>query len=313
MPKQVTVRDLLAAFKYKQICGNDESLNRVIRDQNTNRPGLELSGYLNENVVTRVVVIGEKETEYIKTMSEERQKQVFDYLTGELIPCIVICRDLPCPPILYDIAFKKNFPIFSSFAPTNTIIVEIVSFLEEYFAATESVHGVLLQVYGKGVLLKGESGIGKSEIALELVKRGHILVADDRVDIMRIHNNLVGESPEVLRHMLELRGVGIIDVTRMFGIYSATDRSQIDFVIELQKWNDGNSFDRIGIDNQQTEVYFGVEVPKTVIPVSGGRSIAVIIEGAVTNLILRSRGYDSNMELEDRVLKIIEQQKGKGV
>ncbi|MBR5048257.1 MAG: HPr(Ser) kinase/phosphatase [Erysipelotrichaceae bacterium] len=311
MHKTVTVRDVWEYFGYRQIVGNDESLNREIRDANTNRPGLELAGYLDEKASKRIVVIGEKEMNYIHTMSEEAQRKVFDYLTGDPVPMILISRDMDCPPILREIAYQKNFPVFSSYAPTNSLVVEIVSFLEEFFAPIESIHGVLMQVFGRGVLIRGDSGLGKSEIALELIKRGHILVADDRVDIYRVHNSITGEAPEILRNLLEIRGVGIINVTSMFGIASTTEKSEIDYVIDLDRWSDEAEYDRLNLDNeQQVESFFGVNIPRLVIPVSEGRSIAVIIETAVTNQILRSRGVNSSNELEERVIELINRQKG---
>jgi len=309
MGSKVTVRDVWNQFHYTQITGNDSSLDRQIKDSNTNRPGLELSGFLDEHVLQRVVVIGDKENNYIKTMSRERQEMVFDYLTSEQIPMIIISRDMACPPILKEIAEKKNFPIFSSPNKTNSLIIELLSFLEVYFAPIESVHGVLLQVYGKGVLIRGESGIGKSEIALELIRKGHILVADDRVDITRIHNNVVGKVPPVLRNMLEIRGVGIIDVTSMYGVTASTDEAQVDFIIDLKKWDDEKEYDRVGIDSQRTETIFGVDVPRIIIPVSEGRSIAVIIEAAVTDLILRSKGIDSAKMFDQRIIDLINKQK----
>ncbi|MBQ6654390.1 MAG: HPr(Ser) kinase/phosphatase [Erysipelotrichaceae bacterium] len=311
MHKTVTVRDIWEYFGYRQIVGDDDSLNREIKEANTNRPGLELSGYLDDHVTKRIVVIGEKEMNYIRTMDEQSQRKVFDYLTGDQIPMILISRDMDCPPILGEIAYQKNFPVFSSYAPTNSLVVELVSFLEEFFAPIESVHGVLMQVFGRGVLIRGDSGLGKSEIALELIKRGHILVADDRVDIYRVHNSITGEAPEILRNLLEIRGVGIINVTSMFGIASTTEKSDIDYVIDLDKWSDDTEYDRLNLDNDQQVVnFFGVNIPRLIIPVSEGRSVAVIIEAAVTNQILRSRGIDSSNELEQRVIDLINRQKG---
>lgn len=306
--KKAFVRDVWNYFKYRQLTGNEQSLNREIHDADVNRPGLELSGYFTEHIYRRIVIFGEKEINYIKTMPVERQEPVFDYLTSEDIPMILISRDLPCPGKLFEIAQKKNFPIFSSYAPTSSLIVEIVSFLEDYFAPVDCLHGVLIQVYGRGILIQGESGVGKSEIALELIKKGHVLVADDRVDVYRAHNHLNGEAPEVLRNMLEIRGVGIIDVTSMFGVAATTERSQIDYVIELQKWDQNAVYDRIG-GQEETFTVFGIDIPKIIIPVSEGRSIAVIIEAAVNNFILRSKGVCSSDIIEQRVIDYINKQK----
>ena len=163
----------------------------------------------------------------------------------------------------------------------------------------------MLQVYGRGVLITGESGIGKSEIALELVKKGHILVADDRVDVFRAHNRIFGEAPELLRNMLELRGVDVINVVDMFGVMAATDRSSIECIVELKRWTQDNDFDRLGLNNSETETIFGIELPKMVIPVREGRSIAAIIEATVTNIILRQKGINSSEAFDRKVIALI--------
>ncbi|HQB32172.1 MAG TPA: HPr(Ser) kinase/phosphatase [Erysipelotrichaceae bacterium] len=224
--KKVTVRDVWNYFGYRQINGDDTSLNREICDANVNRPGLELAGYFPEQIYSRIIMLGETEMKFIHKMSEERQREVFDHLTDEKLPMILISRDLPCPGILLEIARTKNFPIFTSYAPTSSLIMEIVAYLEEFFAPVDSVHGVLLQVYGRGVLITGESGIGKSEIALELVKKGHVLVADDRVEVFRIHNHIHGEAAFILKNLLELRGVGVIDVAMMFGSGATAEKQE---------------------------------------------------------------------------------------
>ncbi len=306
--KRVFVKDVWNYFHYRRICGDDEALNREIFDADINRPGMELCGYFTEHIYRRIVLLGEKEIVYIGTMNQQDQRKAFDYLTNEDIPMILISRDLPCPEILLEIAQEKNFPIFSSFAPTSSLIVEIVSFLEEYFAQVDSLHGVLLQIYGRGVLITGESGVGKSEIALELVKKGHILIADDRVDVYRTHNHINGEAPMVLKNMLEIRGIGIIDVTRMFGIASTADKTQIDYVIHLKKWRENEQFDRMGNDEEYLTV-FGLKIPMITIPVSDGRSIAVLVESAVTNFILRNKGFNSAQIMEERVIEYINKQK----
>lgn len=308
--KVITVRDVWNYFHYRQVTGDDSSLDRQIYDSSTNRPGLELAGFFPAKPYRRIVLIGQKERTYIDTMSEDRQRVAFDYLTNQNVPMILISRDASVPNVLLEIARKKNFPVFTSYAPTSSLTVELVSFLEEFFVPYESVHGVLMQIYGKGVLITGSSGIGKSEIALELLKKGHYLVADDRVDICRVHNKIRGEAPEILKSMIELRGVGIINVNSMFGVTTTLDQSIVDYVIDLQKLHEEVEFDRIGGTERQTVTYFGVDIPKLVIPVSEGRSVAVIIEAAVSNMILLSKGYDSADEIEKRVVNLINQQKG---
>lgn len=308
--KDVYVRDLLEYFKYRQIVGDDDSLNRKIMDNNVNRPGLELSGYFKEPS-SRIVVLGEKEIHYINNMGVEEQEKVFDFLTHEKVPMILISRDLPCPEVLFNIAYRKNFPVFQSFAHTNSLIVEILNYLEEYFAEVETLHGVLLEVYGHGVLITGESAVGKSEIALELIRRGHVLVADDRVDVFRAHNRIFGEAPEVLRNMLELRGVGVLNIETMFGYMSTKDRTEVECVINLKHQNNEDEYDRLGLDNQMVETIFGIDLPKIELPLREGRSIAVIIEAAMTHVIMKADGKDSAKEFHDKLIGLINQQGGK--
>ena len=292
--KKVTVRDLWNYFGYRQINGDDSSLDRQIFDANVNRPGLELAGFLPERDFKRIIMLGETEMMYIDQMSKERQRDVFDYLTDEKTPMILISRDLPCPEILMEIAEQKNFPIFTSYAPTSSLIMEIVAYLEEFFTQVDSVHGVLLQVYGRGVLITGVSGIGKSEIALELVKKGH--------------NHITGEAPNILKNLLELRGVGVIDIAMMFGAASTTDKTRIDYVVHLERWDKEVEYDRLNL-NDEVYTVFGINIPKITIPVSEGRSIAVIIEAAVNNFILKDKGHDFSKTFDNRVVELINKNK----
>ncbi len=305
MRRKTYVRDVYNYFGYRQISGDDSSLDRCIAEADVIRPGLELTGHFDYSP-GRIVVLGTKELRYIEAhMPAELQKKAFDFLTRDEIPMILISKDQVCPQILLDIAREKNFPIFTSYAHTNSLIVELLNYLEDLFADIESIHGVLMQVYGRGVLITGESGIGKSEIALELVKKGHILVADDRVDVFRAHNRIFGEAPELLRNMLELRGVDVINVVDMFGVMAATDRSSIECVVELKRWTQDNDFDRLGLNNSDTMTIFGIDLPKMVIPVREGRSIAAIIEATVTNIILRQKGINSSEVFDRKVIALI--------
>jgi len=307
--KAITVRRLKNYFNFEQICGNDESLNRMIEIADTNRPGLELAGYFNHSQARRLVILGDKEISYIKTMSEQKQRKSFNFITDEKTPAIIISKHHECPVLLKRIAKRKRFPIFLANAPTSRLIVDIVAFLDEELATSDCLHGGLISIYGKGVLIRGDSGLGKSEIALELIKRGHLLVADDRVDCYRIHNKIVGKAPELLRGMLEIRGIGIINVQRMFGIASVIPKSEVSLEICLEKWRDHADYDRVGIEEKKYDSILGVDIPKIVIPVREGRSMAVIMESAVTNFILSEMGMDSAKEFEQRVLDYIEQNK----
>ena len=186
-----------------------------------------------------------------------------------------------------------------------------MNILDEALAPETLIHGVFLNIYGKGVIIKGDSGIGKSEIALELVKRGHLLVADDAVELYHLGQSIVGKAPEVLTNLLEIRGIGVIDVSKMFGISSILDKDKVDLIIQLDRWVPSREYTRVGVEeNDSTEEILGVKIPKIVVPVSSGRSMSVIIEAAVMNMRLREYGVDSSKEFVDRILKNIDKNKG---
>lgn len=307
--KYVSVKELADYFQFEQLTGDEESLKRVIKLTDTNRPGLELAGYFNHSQSKRLVILGDKEIAYIDTMSEEAQTVCFDFLTGEETPAIIITRGHKCPEILRNCALEKNFPVFRCEEKTNHTIVNIISWLDEKLARSVSVHGELLMIYGTGVLICGESGMGKSEIALELIRRGHQLIADDRVDCSRIHNQIVGTSPQLLEGMLELRGVGVINISRMYGVGAVGRRANVDIQITLEQFDPKANYDRVGIEEKQTVNILDVAIPKITIPVREGRSMGVIIESAVTNFLLAKNGLDSAKEFEQRVLEFIEKNK----
>ena len=305
----VKVRTLVENVDFIQITGDDASLERPIVIADTNRPGLELAGYFENSQQKRLVILGDKEIAYIATMSVHKQRKSFDFITNEQTPAIIVTKGHKCPDVLKRYAKRKNFPIFLSSSPTYRLIVDIVAFLDEQLATSMCIHGGLLSIYGKGVLIRGESGMGKSEIALELIKRGHLLVADDRVDCYRIHNKIVGKAPELLREMLEIRGIGVINVSRMFGVSSVLPKAEINFQVNLEPWKADQDYDRVGIEEKKHENILGIDIPKIVVPVREGRSMAVIIESAVTNYMLSVMGMDSAKEFEQRVLDYIEKNK----
>ena len=307
--KKVTVKEFADYFQFEQLTGDEQSLRRSIELTDTNRPGLELAGFFDYSQAKRLVILGDKEIAYIATMSEQSQKRSFDFLTGEETPAIVITRGHECPQILRECALEKNFPVFCCEEKTNHTIVNIITWLDEKLAKSVSVHGALLIIYGTGVMICGESGMGKSEIALELIKRGHQLVADDRVDCYRIHNHLVGKSPQLLEGMLELRGVGVINIARMYGVGAVAHKANVDIQITLEEFDPRANYDRVGIEEKKNVSILDVEVPKITIPVREGRSMGVIIESAVTNYMLAKDGLDSAKEFEQRVLEFIEKNK----
>ena len=301
----VRVKDIKDFFKLRLVSGNAESLKREILVPDINRAGLELTGYYKHTDMKRIVIFGDKETSYIKTLSKEAQRVHFDFLTNDITPAIIFTKSHAVPKALKEIAIEKNFPVLQTKLSTVRLMVEMITFLDAAFAPTSSLHGTLMNVYGKGVLIMGDSGMGKSELALELIKRGHVLVADDRVVTSRIHNNIIGRSPEILEGMLEVRGIGIINVMQMFGASSILDQIEIDFVIYLEHWDKTKDYDRLGdIDLQFTNV-LGIDIPQLIFPVKVGRNMAVLVETAVTNFTLKQRGINSAKEFNDRVVKFL--------
>lgn len=311
-PNKVTVKDLCEYFGFERLVGDDDAMQRVITTVDTNRPGLELAGYFDYTQPARIVILGEKEIHYIRFMDEISQIKSFEFLTKEETPMILITKKMDCPEVLGRVAKRKNFPVLRSIQNTSRVITNIVAYLDEKLAESDCFHGVLLNMYGKGVMLRGESGIGKSEVSLELIRRGHQLVADDRVDCYQVHNSIIGKAPEMLEGFLEIRGIGIIDVARMFGANTILPKANIDVVIELVHWDAEADYDRVGIETMKYEAILGVEIPKIVLPVREGRSMGIVIESAVANIVLKDKGFDSAKIFEQRVLDYIESKKNKG-
>ncbi len=314
--KKVTVREIARYFHLRQMTGDDSSLDRVVTEPDINRPGFELSGYVRRSDPQRIVIMGNKEIEYIKLMARNVQRPRFMSLLNLETPMIIISNDNPLPDILKDVADENNFPVFLTAMETSRLMVDLISFLDESLAVEDTVHGVFVVVYDKGILLTGDSGIGKSETALELIRSGHSLVADDRVDILRVHNTLKGMAPELLRGMLEVRGIGIIDVVRMYGATSMIRRHNIDMVVHLTPFDENKDYDRLGDLPTVYTNLLDVEIPTIELPVSPGRSTSVLVESAVMNFILQEEGYNSSAMFKERVRSHLihineENQKGK--
>lgn len=310
--KSVSVKILTEHFSsLVRVTGDEKSLDRPLLIPEINRPGFELTGFFQHSDFRRIVVFGEKEMAFISQMTEEEQRSRFDKLTDDQTPVLVIAKNYQCPPILKEIADRKNFPIMLTSQPTGRFSAELLSFLDEKLAPETLIHGVFLNIYGKGVIIKGDSGIGKSEIALELIKRGHLLIADDAVELYQIGQQIFGKSPTVLQNLLEIRGIGVIDVVKMFGVGAIMEKDQVDMIIQLERWVPSKEYTRIGIEDKQVvEEVLGVEIDKMVVPVTGGRNMSVVIEAAVMNKRLQELGYDSSKEFVNRILANIEHEKG---
>lgn len=273
----------------------------VLDNISVSRPGLQLSGFFQFFDCSRVQVIGNAEYGYLKTVSTETRKNHLKQLFESGIPCLILARDLEVTEEVLAAAEGANCPLLRSQKVTTFLVNDIAVYLNRLLAPQTTMHGVLLDVYGVGVLLTGNSGIGKSETALELVKRGHRLVADDSVIIKQISEELIGTSPDMIRYYMEIRGIGIVNISHMFGAGSILKEKEIDLVVQLEKWQDGKEYDRLG-EKAEYETILGVKKSRIVIPVKPGRNLATIIEVAARNYRLKTMGYDAAAELIEKTM-----------
>ena len=301
----VKVKDLLKMSRLSQEYGDKVLLEKEIKTSDISRPGLEMTGYFDFYTPERIQLIGMKEWSYLMKMSSHNRHQVLLKMFQPETPVIIIARNLEIPKEMIDAADEKQVAILRSKASTSRLSGEISSYLDSRLAERTSVHGVLMDIYGMGVLIQGDSGIGKSETGLELVKRGHRLVADDRVDIYaKDEVTLWGEPAEILRHLLEIRGVGIIDVMSLYGASAVKDSSQVQIAVYLENYDTQKTFDRLGNDTEELEVA-GVRIPRIRIPVKTGRNISVVIEAAAMNYRAKQMGYDATKIFEERLTDLI--------
>ena len=301
----VKVKDLLKMSRLSQEYGDKVLLEKEIKTSDISRPGLEMTGYFDFYTPERIQLIGMKEWSYLMKMSSHNRHQVLLKMFQPETPVIIIARNLEIPKEMIDAADEKQVAILRSKTSTSRLSGEISNYLDSRLAERTSVHGVLMDIYGMGVLIQGDSGIGKSETGLELVKRGHRLVADDRVDIYaKDEMTLWGEPAEILRHLLEIRGVGIIDVMSLYGASAVKDSSQVQIAVYLENYDTQKTFDRLGNDTEELEVA-GVRIPRIRIPVKTGRNISVVIEAAAMNYRAKQMGYDATKIFEERLTDLI--------
>lgn len=267
---------------------------------NVSRPGLQLAGFYEHFSSERVQVIGEQEMTFLERMSAAERKTAIETLFGYDFPCLVLTTVVPPVTELMDAAVRFDRNVFRSPLRSTAFMNELSIYLNELLAPTETIHGVLVDIFGVGVLLTGQSGIGKSETALELIQRGHRLVADDAVTLNRISDKLVGVSPASIRHLMEVRGIGIIDIRAMFGAGAIRQSKVVDVVVRLEPWQDGKQYERLG-DEQRTTELLGTELPLYEIPVKPGRNLAIILEVVARNHRLDSMGFSALDELQSRI------------
>lgn len=266
-----------------------------------NRPALQLSGYFEHFEQSRVQIIGTVEYTYLQKLDEKKREHIYREFMAYDIPCVIFCRDIHPDETFLKIADERQLPVFGTKRGTSEFMAGLITCLSEQLAPCITIHGVLVDVYGEGLLIMGESGIGKSEAALELIKRGHRLVTDDVVEIRKINEHtLIGTSPGITRYFIELRGIGIIDVKTLFGVESVKEKQQIDLVIKLEDWKKDNEYDRLGLEEEVTE-FLGNKVVCHSLPIRPGRNLAVICEAAAVNHRQKKMGYNAAQELYRRV------------
>ncbi|NDI36583.1 HPr(Ser) kinase/phosphatase [Chengkuizengella sediminis] len=304
MPKKVKVKELVKKLDLEVVCGQ-EGLDRYITVADISRPGLVMAGFYAYYPKERVQILGMTELTYFKTLSNEERFQRMHEICQDETPCIFITRKLEAPEELEAIASEKNIPVIRSSYSTTILISRITGFLENKLAPTTTIHGVLVDVNGVGMLITGHSGIGKSETALELVKRGHRLIADDAVEIRQTaDNDLYGSAPDLIKHLLEIRGVGIINVMTLFGAGAIRNIKKITLVVKLETWNQEKQYDRLGLDEETTQI-IDTKVPLVTIPVRPGRNLAVILEVAAMNYRLKRMGYNAAMQFTNKLTETI--------
>lgn len=297
----VSVAKVAELLDLKNYTSDIDLKNRRIECSDINRPALQLTGYFEHFEQSRIQIIGNVEYTYIQQLSDEEKHHRYSELMKFDIPCVIFCRDLKPGDVFMEEAKKQSIPVLGTDKPTSEFVAELIYCLGEQLAPCISVHGVLVDVYGEGVMITGESGIGKSEAALELIRRGHRLVTDDVVEIRKINDHtLMGTSPDITRHFIELRGIGIIDVKTLYGVECVKEKQQIDLVIQLEDWKKEAEYDRLGLEEEYIE-YLGNKVVCHSLPIRPGRNLAVICETAAVNHRQKKMGYNAAQELYRRV------------
>ncbi len=300
---EITVKltKLISEFSLEVVYKTEDLEERLVRSKDVLRPGMQLAtGFFDDFDAERISILGKMENTYLAKQTPETRFMVLERLFSKGIPCFLITRGLDVFPEILKAAEKCNVPVLRTEHHTSAFIAALIAALNIHLAPRITRHGVLVEVYGEGILLLGESGVGKSETAIELVKRGHRLVADDAVEIKRVSSKtLVGSAPEMIRHFIELRGIGIVDVQRIFGTGAVKETERIDFILNFEPWQTGKFYDRLGLENEYTTL-LDVEIPSLTVPVKPGRNLAVIVEVAAMNNKQKKLGYNAAAALNER-------------
>lgn len=301
MASKVELKKVVEKMDLKNLTPDVDVEHIAIEVPDINRPALQLTGYFEHFDSDRVQLIGYVEYTFLEKMEEEKRREIYEQFLSYQLPCVIFSRNLQPEPMFLEMANQSQVPVFVTEKKTSEFTAEIIRWLNVELAPCISIHGVLVDVYGVGVLIMGESGIGKSEAALELIKRGHRLVSDDVVELRKVSDvTLVGSAPDITRHFIELRGIGIVDVKTLFGVQSVRETKNIDLVITLEDWNKEKQYDRLGLEEEYTE-FLGNKVLCHQIPIRPGRNLAIIVETAAINHRQKKMGYNAAQELYKRV------------
>ena len=305
----VSLNKMIEKLELKNLTPEVSTEGIEISSPDINRPALQLAGYFEHFACERVQIIGYVEYTYLKSQNREEKLKNYERFMSSKIPCVIYASRTEPDEDMYEMARKYNKPLLFSNRMTSPLMAEVIRWLNVELAPCISIHGVLVDVYGEGILIMGESGIGKSEAALELIKRGHRLITDDVVEIHKVSDDtLVGTSPEITRHFIELRGIGIIDVKTLYGVESVKETQNIDLVIKLEEWDKEKEYDRLGLNEEYTE-FLGNKVVCHSIPIRPGRNLAIIVESAAVNHRQKKMGYNAAQELYRRVQESITRNK----
>lgn len=304
---KVALTKLVDYFKLEHIFEPEDVEKLKIINSDVYRPGIQLAvDYFEYFDKTRIQLFGKVEHAYLSSLSSSKRYEVLDTLFSHLPPAVIVTRGLEIYPEMEDTARKYKIPLYRTETGTSSFMSALIAWLNVELAPRVTRHGVLVEVYGEGVLMLGESGVGKSEAAVELLKRGHRLVADDAVEIKRVSSiSLIGSAPEIIRHFIEIRGIGIVDVRKIFGMGAVKNSEKIDLIINIEQWNKEKSYDRLGLEEHTTEI-LGIKVPSLTVPVRPGRNLAVIVEVAAMNNRQKKMGFNAAEELSERLTKQME-------
>ncbi|MCX7749221.1 MAG: HPr(Ser) kinase/phosphatase [Clostridia bacterium] len=298
----VTLREIIDEFQLEDVSDCRRVDDILVTTSDVNRPGLQFAGYLEHFGTDRIQIIGKGEIAYLETLTSVERYNILDNFFNCGFPCMVVARGLEIFPEMVDVSKKYQIPVLKSEDVTSRFLSGLIRYLNVQLAPRITKHGVFVEVYGEGILILGDSGVGKSETALELVKRGHRLVADDVVEIRKVSDKtLVGTAPDIIRHFIEIRGIGILDVKNLYGVGSVKVTENINLVIHLEFWDEKKQYDRLGLVDEFTDI-LGIRVPSLNIPVRPGRNLAIIVEVAAMNNRQKKMGYNAAKVLNERVM-----------